>query len=164
MIKLPFTHNELVNIAYRWVLNNCSCGVAFKEFHSHAGNGEHPDVIGFGAWEHSVLVEVKVSRSDFLKDRDKSFRKKPELGMGRQRFYICPKDLIKKDELPVGWGLVYVYPDGKARQIVTAYRGNIEERTKGFTHNITAERNLMYSALRRLHLRGRIEEIYIAQE
>src|ERR1700743_1391059 len=107
------THSELVQIAYRWVLKNGSCGVAFKELVT-LGSNEIPDVIGFGAWEHSVLIECKVSRSDFLADKHKSFRKEPHLGMGNQRFYCCPTGLIKVEELPEGWGLIYVNEKGKA--------------------------------------------------
>src|SRR2546426_9205199 len=34
---------------------------------------------------HSVLIECKISRSDFLADRDKPFRQKSELGLGCER-------------------------------------------------------------------------------
>jgi len=158
-LLMELTHDKLVDIAYRWVLANGSCGVAFKELVS-SGTREIPDVIGFGAWEHSVLVEVKVSRSDFLSDKGKSFRKNPEQGMGRQRFYCCPSGIIKVEDLPAGWGLLWVNEKGKCRTIHCPYKGNIELRHKGHVNNLQAERGLMYSALRRLHLRGRIEEIY----
>lgn len=109
---------------------------------------------------HSVLIEAKVSRSDFLADRRKPFRQTPEYGMGSQRFYICPKGMIKKEELPDGWGLIYVYPDGKAVKQYSPWSGNIAERAEPLPKNILAEHGLMYSALRRLHIRGRIDEIY----
>jgi hypothetical protein len=156
----PLTHKQLVGIAYQWLLKNCSCGVAFKEFHTMASNGEHPDVIGFGSWGHSVLIEVKISRSDFFADRKKRFRQFPEMGMGTQRYYCCPAGLLTKEDLPDGWGLVYVDESAKAKCVYSPYKGNIAERHKGFTKNIHAEHGLMYSALRRLFLRGRIEEIY----
>lgn len=156
------THKELVNIAYKWLLKNCSCGIAFKELES-AGSKEIPDVIGFGAWGHSVLVEVKISRSDFLCDKKKSFRINPADGMGKQRFYLCPKGLIKKEELPEGWGLVYVYEDKKARMVHCPYRGNIGERHGGFEKNNIAEAGIMYSALRRLFIKGYVKYIYDKQ-
>ena len=164
-----FTHKDLIPIAYKWVLKNASCGVAFKELYSHACNGEYPDVIGFGAWGHSVLIEVKVSRSDFLCDKKKSFRKNPEKGMGSQRFYMCPEGLIKKDELPEGWGLIYVNVAGKAKLVVRngvmvpyEINGRTGERFMVHNHekNIIAEQGVMYSALRRLHIKGHIETIY----
>lgn len=159
------THKLLVEIAYKWVLNNGRCGVAFKELHTHATNGEHPDVIGFAGWGHSVLIEVKTSRSDFLCDKNKSFRKSPELGMGKHRYYICPKGLIKKEELPTGWGLIYVDENNKPR----LFHNPLIETVKDYgsyktlythKHNVQAEHAFMYSALRRLHIRGRIDEIY----
>lgn len=154
------THKELIPIAYKYVLKNCSCGVAFKELNSLACNGECPDVIGFGAWGHSVLIECKVSRSDFLADRKKSFRQVPELGMGSQRFYMCPDNLIKKEEIPEGWGLIYVNSNGKPKCVYSPYKGNIEVRTIALEKNIKAEHGIMYSALRRLFIKGHLESIY----
>lgn len=151
-------HRELVDAAYKWVLDKCSCGVALKEL--RALTDETPDVIGFGSGGHSVLVECKVSRSDFNADGKKIFRKNPKLGMGTQRFYCCPVGVIKIDDLPEGWGLIYVNDHHKAECVFTPYTGNIGERHNGFEKNIKAEHGLMYSALRRLNSLGRIEEIY----
>jgi len=154
------THSELVEIGHKYMVKNCSVGFAFKELKSICD--EIPDVIGFGSWNHSVLFECKVSRSDFLCDKNKGFRLEPKLGMGKQRFYICPEGLINKEELPQGWGLIWVNEiTKKAKCIHSPYRGNIEERELGFIErNKNAEMNLLYSALRRLHLRGRLNEIY----
>lgn len=157
-------HRKLVEAAYRWILKNSSCGVAFKELNTNACNGEYPDVIGFGAWGHSVLIECKTSRSDFHADKKKSFRKTPALGMGTQRFYCCPTGLLKVEDLPEGWGLIYVSEKLKPKCVHSPYKGNIGERHNGFEKNIKAEHGLMYSALRRLHLRGRIDEIYEAPQ
>lgn len=132
--------------------------MALKELSSL--NDERPDVIGFGCSGHSVLIEVKISRSDFLADRKKFFRIYPDRGMGSQRFYCCPTGLIKIQDLPTGWGLIYVNEKGKAKCIHSPYKGNIGEKLEGMPKNIEAEHGIMYSALRRLHLRGRIEEIY----
>ncbi len=153
-------HAHLVEIAHRWVLKNTSCGVAFKELSTQSSNGEQPDVIGFGSGGHSVLIECKTSRADFFADRKKPFRLFSELGMGSQRFYCCPKDLIKISDLPLGWGLIYVDEKHKARQVYKTYQGNIGERTNTQPKHLKAEHELMYSALRRLHLQGRIDEIY----
>ena len=65
-----------------------------------------PDAIGWKKECHSVLVESKVSRADFLADREKSFRQKPELGIGCERYYLAPRGLIRIEELPAGWGLL----------------------------------------------------------
>lgn len=153
------THKELVDIAYKWVLKNASCGVAFKELSTL--EAEIPDVIGFGAFGHSVVIECKATYVDFKADRKKPFRQNPEKGMGSHRYYCCPTGLIKPDELPEGWGLIYVDDKHKARCVVKPYKGNNVHRNKQ-DKNTQAEYSIMYSALRRLHLRGRIEEIYEA--
>jgi hypothetical protein len=156
-------HHKLVNIAYSWVLKNGSCGVAFKELNTSTINREYPDVIGFGSFGYSVLIECKTSRADFFADRKKPFRKEPSLGMGSQRFYCCPTGLIKQEELPDGWGLIYVNEKGRATAVHSNYKGNLIHNNKQ-DKNIVAEHGLMYSALRRLHLRGRIDEIYEPQQ
>jgi hypothetical protein len=161
-----FTHKDLIPIAYQWVLKRGICGVAFKELNTHACNSEYPDVLGFGSYGHSVLIEVKVSRSDFLCDKKKKFRMYPEQGMGRYRFYMCPAGLIKPEELPNNWGLIYVAITGKAKCMVNPYcrstTGNIW--SNGFENrNMLAEHGFMFSALRRLHIKGHIESIYDKQ-
>lgn len=153
-------HRALVEAAYRWVLKSGGCGVAFKELNTAACNREYPDVIGFAAWGYSVVVEVKTSRSDFHADRKKEFRKNPANGMGSHRFYCCPTGLLKESDLPEGWGLIYVNPKGRATCVKKSYKGNMGRYKDTFDKNIVAEHGLMYSALRRLHLRGLIDEIY----
>lgn len=151
------THSELVMIAYKWVLKNGSCGFAFRELVTLCD--EIPDVIGFGSWGHSILIECKISRADFLGDKKKKFRIDGTLGMGRHRAYCCPEGLIQPDEIPPSWGLLWV-KNNNTRIKVPMYRGNIGLRETVHVKNMQAEMNMMYSALRRLHLRGRMEEIY----
>ena len=156
---MNFTHSDLINIAYKWVLKHASCGCAFKEL--VAGN-EIADVIGFGSGRHSVLVEVKVSRSDFLCDKKKPFRLNPDNGMGFRRFYCCPENMIQISELPYGWGLIYVNDKGKANAVYNPNNQFMQiqpsidrdNKFKGFIYNSNNERCIMYSALRRLHLNG----------
>ncbi len=71
---------------------------------------ELPDVIGWMVNGTSWLIEVKTSRSDFLVDRKKAFRKEPSLGLGNFRWYATPPGLVKPEEMPLGWGLLEVHP------------------------------------------------------
>lgn len=158
------THKELVEVGYKWLLNNTSCGVAFKELKSL--HWEIPDVIGFGSSGYSVIVECKASRADFLSDKNKPFRANPSLGMGTNRYYCCPKALIKVEELPEGWGLIYVGEKGKGRCVHKPLKEYINEfghpyKTE-YLHekDIKAEHGLMYSALRRLFIKGHVKHIY----
>ena len=90
-------------MAVRW-LRQYRCGVVLSE--QACISGEMPDAIGWKKACHSVLVESKVSRADFLADRDKPFRQKPEIGVGCERYYLAPRGLIRIEELPAGWGLL----------------------------------------------------------
>ena len=155
------THKEDCDIAYKWLLNRC--GFAFNELSAATSWGEIPDAIGFKGWGESTLVEVKTSRADFLRDKKKIFRIHPERGMGTFRFYLCPKDLIKIEDLPDNWGLIYVNEKGKARIKHNPYNTKGGNHWRGgFTEKCRkSETQMMYSALRRLHIRKRIDEIYL---
>lgn len=151
------THSELVEIAEAWLLKRC--GFAFKELSTNAM--EIPDAIGFRA-DTSILIECKTSRGDFLNDKKKVFRKHPWMGAGRFRYFLCEKGLIKPDELPDKWGLIYINKKGDARQKVGPI-GNAWSADSPFYFSeidLKKERALMYSALRRLHLQGVIPLIY----
>lgn len=98
------THEELVSQAVRWLRRN-NCRVILHDPFRAAHVQEQPDAIG---WRDglSLLVEVKVSRADFIRDRHKPFRVDPSKGMGDWRFYLAPAGLIRPEELPPGWGLL----------------------------------------------------------
>ena len=67
---------------------------------------EIPDVIAFRGGGDSLVIECKVSRSDFLADKEKPFRKEPCLGMGMYRVYVATENVLKPGELsllPEGW-------------------------------------------------------------
>lgn len=154
------THKDLVHLSHRWVLKNTFCGVAFKDLYSYSTNGERPDVIGFGGWGKSVLIEVKITKNDFYKDRNKKFRIEPETGMGTFRFYCCPENVIRVEDLPQNWGLIYEIK-GKLKCVHNPYNEKFSNIWKnGFVKNTLAEHATMYSALRRLNLKGHIEAIY----
>lgn len=147
------THDELAEIASNWLKKRC--GVVFKEMKSNTLHGEIPDVIGFKSHE-STLIECKVSRSDFLKDKKNIFRINPDIGMGDFRFYCCPNGVITKDDLPKNWGLLYVSENRKCRikfNPYNEYGGNIWRYGFG-SKCIRSEMQMMYSSLRRLSLRS----------
>lgn len=139
------THKECVESATRYMDKRCN--VVLPEF--FCWNNEIADVMGFNQHD-STLVECKVSRSDFLSDAKKPFRINQSKGMGDYRYYCCPKGMIKPDELPEGWGLLYVYPSGLVKKVVTAR--NMEK-------NINAEFHLLYYYARRAKYAGVHNEI-----
>jgi hypothetical protein len=99
------THAQLVQKAVSW-LRSYRCGVVLSE--QACVSGEMPDAIGWKRACHSVLVECKISRADFLADRDKPFRQKPEIGVGSERFYLVPEGLVHPEDVPARWGLLAI--------------------------------------------------------
>ena len=137
------THEQLVERAVRW-LRSYRCGVVLSE--QACVSGEMPDAIGWKKASHSVLVECKISRADFLADRDKPFRLRPEQGVGSERFYLTPPNLIRIEELPAGWGLLEC-----RRDRIEMMRASVKNlRTAvGFRY----EMNLLLASLRRVEVR-----------
>ncbi len=137
------THAQLVEKAVRW-LRAYRCGLVLSE--QASVSGEMPDAVGWKRACHSVLVECKITRADFLADRLKPFRQKPEKGVGSERFYLTPPGLIKTGELPAGWGLL------------ECRRGGIEMLQASAKNLRTAiglryEMNLLLASLRRVEVR-----------
>lgn len=142
------------------------CAFVFKELH-HVASPEIPDCLGFkpgqGPDHGSILVECKISRADFLADAKKAFRSRSESGVGAYRFFLCPEGVIRPEDLPERWGLVWVNAKGKALQ-VCGPKGNCWSYSGKNYHfadrNLAGEWGMMTSALRRLHLRGVLPQIY----
>jgi hypothetical protein len=137
------THAQLVEKAVHW-LRRYRCGVVLSE--QACVSGEMPDAIGWKRACHSVLVECKITRSDFLADRAKPFRLNPEQGVGCERFYLVPAGLVRQEELPQGWGLLELrrgrieaaHPSAKNLRSATGFR---------------CEMNLLLASLRRVEVR-----------
>ena len=115
------THSGLCSLAVRWLkrphnAGGHGCLFAISEGRAEM-SGECPDAIGFRAgWnDGSVLVEVKVSRSDFLADKAKPHRK--GCGMGSWRYYMAPEGVIGREDLPERWGLLEVNKRGHVKAI-----------------------------------------------
>lgn len=152
-----FTHKELCTLARSYLMNTMKMGVAFEEMVTY--EREQPDAIGFkGGGDLCIVLEVKRSRADFLKDKKKFFRKHPERGMGKFRYYVAPAGLISVAELPEKWGLLEVNEHGKIRRVhganLTKYEGHKDNKPFTFTErNVSAEQTVMYAMLRRLQIR-----------
>ena len=130
-------------MAVAW-LRRYRCGVVLSE--QACISGEMPDAIGWKKACHSVLVECKVSRADFLADREKPFRQHPDTGVGCERYYLAAKGLIRTEDLPAGWGLLEV--SGREIEKVKPSRKNLRSET-GFQY----EMNLLLASLRRVEVR-----------
>jgi hypothetical protein len=141
--EIPMNHSQMVKEAVRW-LRSYRCGVVLSE--QACASGEMPDAIGWKRACHSVLVECKVTRADFLADRAKTCRQKPQHGVGCERFYFTAPGLLRPEELPLGWGLL----EWRNRQVEVVQSSAKDLRTAtGFRY----EMNLLLASLRRVEVR-----------
>jgi hypothetical protein len=137
------THPQLVERAVEW-LRAYRCGMVLSE--QACISGEMPDAIGWKRASHSVLIECKQSRPDFHADRAKPFRKKQELGLGCERFYMTPPGMLHLADLPTGWGLLEV----RQRKVEVIRRSARDLRTPT---GLAYEMNLLLASLRRVEVR-----------
>lgn len=140
------SHSELVNRAFQYLKYSINCSVVFKE--RVGSTTENPDAIGFKQG-FSYLIECKTSRADFLADKKKRFRQRPEEGMGDERYIMAPVGLLELSEIPDGWGLIEVYEKArKHRPIsVTKDSDNFYDKT-----NKRDEVSYLSSAIRRVEI------------
>jgi hypothetical protein len=145
-------HENLCQKGVFWLKKN-GFGVAAMNVWAF-GSRERVDCIGYRQ-QCSAMIEVKVSRSDFLADKKKPERQSG--GVGTYRFYLTPPGLIDVADLPSGWGLLEVA--GKAVQMVHGPTGNIWPSTENaagsdwerFVHAPCglAERSILYTIARK---------------
>lgn len=147
-------HDNLTGLGARW-LKRQGFPIVATEINA-AGSREQADVVGFRS-TCSAIIEVKVSRADFLADRKKPERQMDGMGLGVYRFYLCPTGMIRPEDLPTKWGLLYS-SDGKVVEVVKP-QGNIWPGTdcsvggwNEFQHapNHKTERAVLFSIARRL--------------
>lgn len=121
MLSAAFSHRELCVKAAKYLkakgiqpFHKCQYVVCELE---RATGSESPDAFGI-CNNSSQLIEVKVSRSDFLADKKKWFRQNPKQGLGDYRSYLCPEGVIKKYDLPEKWGLLWINDKGKIFEVL----------------------------------------------
>ena len=145
------THNQLVKQAKKWLETThggkFACGVVLAEFSCRAP--EIPDVIGFSA-DRSILIECKVSRADFLRDKYKPHRNHIKK-LGNYRYYLTLPNVACPEDIDNGWGLLY--PTDKTIQEVkeSEYFGDDSIKAR--------EWSILYSIVRRLNLRGLLKDV-----
>lgn len=111
-------HEDRESDYHKRFCNGCSNRYKYIAVELNVTAAENPDVWGYDGYT-TVVIEVKTSRADFLSDRKKYWRTvEPEFRAGNLRWYLCPEGLIKSEELPDGWGLLYW--DGKKIRPITA--------------------------------------------
>lgn len=129
------SHSELVDKGRIWAFKKC--GIVITEL---AALGEEPDVFGCCSGT-SMLLEAKATRSDFLSDKNKSFRRNEFQGIGHYRYYITNPGVAKVEEMPANWGLIEVR-EGRYYTLKKA------EYIKDINH--PHERRILLSVIRRI--------------
>jgi len=147
------SHSALVKRAERWLLSH-GCAFALTELVVIISSGEIPDAIGWNGPISTILVECKTSRADFLADQKKHFRRDLIWGLGRYRYYLCPKGMLQPEEMPKGWGLLWAYPK-QVRKIKESEYFKDTEWQGGLKNEI----KMLLSVIRRAYLRGLLPEI-----
>jgi hypothetical protein len=109
-------------------------------------SGETPDAIGWKGKNHSIVVECKISRADFLMDKQKPWRVDSECAVGCERFYLALAGMISKEELPTGWGLLEIR--GRDIRIIQKSKKNLRS-----AQGLANEMNLLLASLRRVEVR-----------
>lgn len=146
------THEQLVDVAAKWLRGHAlingrkvKCGIVASEIRTRVD--ESPDAIGWYSGSHTVIVECKVSRSDYYRDKSKWFRKKPQYGAGKYRYYLTPSGLLIPKGLPEGWGLLEW--DGKRVAVVLEATKQLQNE-----HGRDSDMKILASICQRLLGRG----------
>lgn len=144
------THAELVSRAGAW-LRTKGCKIVFTELVTLSG--ETPDAIGWrDSGGTSFLIECKTSRADFRAEKNKVHRMPGMRAMGRFRYYLCLPGIIKPEDLPAGWGLLWCHP--KKIELVRGKDPANYAPAEDFVHDVSygCELRMMFSALNRLRI------------
>jgi hypothetical protein len=138
------THAQLVKLAELW-LRRYGCHIVLTE--QTADSGEVPDAIGWKGKNRSIVLECKVSRSDFLADRHKAARREDDRSMGCEKYYLVPRGLLRPDELVPGWGLL----EASRSQVTMTLKA--PARSQRGMAGVLAEMELLLASLRRVEVR-----------
>ena len=138
-------HRELCLLGAKWLKRLRFGGVKYVSVELVTQGWELADVWGTTGFR-TYLIEVKVSRADFLRDAKKTVRENPGDGIGNFRYYLCPDGIILPQEIPDSWGLLYEIK-GKISVIKDAKEQDANNR---------AENAILCSIMRREGIKAQI--------
>jgi hypothetical protein len=143
------THEDLRKAAVKWLSGTSRsdhrCSVVLSEIAT--ASSQIPDAIGWAA-SRSILIECKVSRSDFFADATKPSRIANHIP-GTRRYYLAPARMVKWEELPIGWGLLEYHAGFGSYIRIVHEAPYIAAEDRGWTDEIS----MLVSALRRIKQR-----------
>ena len=91
--------------------------IEFRVDTDNGGRLARPDVFSLLATHNEKRIaptvhEVKVSRADFLSDLRHPVKLAAYRAIASHIYFACPEGLIRREELPAGYGLLYERADG----------------------------------------------------
>ncbi len=132
-----------MEMAEAW-LRRSRCGIVLSE--QGCSSGEMPDAIGWKGKNHSIVIECKISRADFLADAAKPWRKNPEIALGCERYSPPRRGCSRPEQMPEGWGLL----ESQGRELKVAKKSKRKLRQP---EGLMNEMNLLLASLRRVEVR-----------
>jgi len=108
------THRDLVNIGAKWLIHH-RVDMMIPRFEIVVPEkqtilNEEPDIFAMND-RVSIKIEVKMSRSDYNKDKNKCSIQNPSDAVGNFRYYLTSSPFLSLKDLPYGWGLLQYDPD-----------------------------------------------------
>lgn len=142
------THSDLCYLTAKYFLES----VALIEYKCLLVK-ENPDVLMFDNYSNTTLYEIKTDIKDFRRDLLKPHRIVYKLdskmrietfksSIGTNRYYVCPEGIIKKEDLPIGWGLIWYYDNGNFK---------IQKKSGLFKIDKGLENRLLINTLKRIN-------------
>lgn len=104
---MSLTHEDLRRRAVKWLTNAKRCSVVLSEIVT--GAYENPDAVGWcRGGTISILIECKISRSDFFRNGGKISCRTGKL-VGNQRYFMTPDKLVNASDMEAfpEYGLIY---------------------------------------------------------
>lgn len=150
------SHEDLRKLAISWLKTRTvaiergdpprggRCSIVASELVTSAD--DTPDAIGWDPLGRSILIECKSNRADFHQDGCKT-RSALGCGMGNQRYYMAPFDVVPKDKIPKDWGLLETTDSGSIWCTVQAPIRKID------AHEQCNEKLILMSLIRRINKR-----------
>ena len=83
-----------------------------------------------------ISFEIKVSRSDFLRELKDPKKRLPAMSVSNEFYFVAPKGIIKKEELPDDCGLIELLDSGSLRLAVRAETRQITDPPWSFVASI----------------------------
>lgn len=107
MSKTNSLHYQLCCLGAKWMRRLKYSNYKYVAVELVCTSAENPDVWGTNGFE-SMIIEVKTSKADFIKDRLKFIRnpQNKRFAMGNYRYYLMPSGLVPIENIPENWGLL----------------------------------------------------------